>query len=94
MTTERREDDSDPRAERALDRLEERVREVRHLHPFSLSRREDGRFACELQKPLSELTEEEGRAAADALEELARAIREAVGRRSGRGGGRGGGAAT
>lgn len=71
-------DDARERAERALDRLEERVRDVHHLHPFSVSRREDGRFSCELTRPLSELSPREARSAARALEELARAIREAA----------------
>lgn len=66
------------RAERALDRLEARVREVQHLQPFEMSRREDGRFSCVLTKPFSELTRQEGQAAAEALEELARLIRDSV----------------
>lgn len=78
MTSERREEDARRRAEKALDRLEDRVREVRHLHPFSVSRREDGRFSCSLEKPLSELSPDEARAAADALEELAALLRRAV----------------
>lgn len=78
MTADRPDEESSQRAERALDRLEERVQEVRHLHPFRMSRREDGRFTCELAKPLSELSPEEAQAAARHLEDLARAIREAV----------------
>lgn len=66
------------RAREALERLEQRVRGVRHLSPFEISRREDGRFSCELQKPLSELTAEESRALAEALEELAGEIRAAA----------------
>lgn len=76
MTSERRGEDARRRAEQALNRLEDRVREVRHLHPFSVSRREDGRFTCSLDKPLSELSPEEASAAADALEELAGLLRE------------------
>lgn len=64
------------REEQALNRLESRVREVQHLHPFEMSRREDGRFVCELSKPLSELSPPEARAAADTLEELAALLRE------------------
>lgn len=71
-------EEREARAERALDRLEERVRDVQHLHPFSMSRREDGRFSCSLEKPLSELSVKEARAAADALEELARFLRRTV----------------
>ena len=78
MTADRPEEESRQRAERALDRLEERVRDVRHLQAFTISRREDGRFTCELAKPLSELSPEEARVAARHLEDLARAIREAV----------------
>lgn len=66
------------RAEEALDRLEERVRDVRHLHPFEMSQREDGRFRCELKKPLSELTRKERLATAEALEEMARLLRRAA----------------
>lgn len=79
MTPQRHGEDARERAEQALDRLEERVQEVQHLQPFSISRREDGRFSCELTKPLSELSGREARAAADALEELARVLRERVG---------------
>lgn len=79
MTPQRHGEDARERAEQALDRLEERVQEVQHLQPFSISRREDGRFSCELTKPPSELSGREARAAADALEELARVLRERVG---------------
>lgn len=78
MMAEHPGEDARSRAERALDRLEERVREVQHLHPFEMSRREDGRFSCEMKKPLSELTPEEARAAAQALEEVAGLLRKAV----------------
>lgn len=66
------------RADEALERLEKRVRHVRHLQPFEVSMREDGRFTCELGKPLTELTPSEGRAAARALEELAEFIRDST----------------
>lgn len=78
MTDEAPDERSRERAERALDRLEERVQDVRHLHPFVMSRREDGRFRCELKKPLSELSRDERLAAAEAMEEVARLLREAV----------------
>lgn len=76
MIADRPGEDARSREERALDRLEARVREVQHLHPFEMSRREDGRFVCELTKPLSELSPREARAAADALEGLADLLRQ------------------
>lgn len=76
MIADRPGEDARRREERALDRLEARVREVQHLHPFEMSRREDGRFVCELTKPLSELSAREARAAADALEGLADLLRQ------------------
>lgn len=82
MSAEGRDEDPDRernRAERALERLERRVRDVRHLDPFEISRREDGRFSCDLQKPLADLTAGEGRALARALEELAEEIRRVAG---------------
>lgn len=78
MPDERGSADEGDRAERALRRLERRVLDVRHLKAFEVSRKEDGRFSCELVKPLSELTEEEARCAAEALEDLARLIRGTV----------------
>lgn len=75
MVTPRSKDEEERRTHRALGRLEQRVREVRHLRPFQLSEREDGRFACELSKPIHELTPDERRATAAALEKLAAAIR-------------------
>lgn len=76
MPFEREPTEERDREERALDRLGRRVRNVRHLGPFELSRKADGRFRCELMKPISALSTEEARSAADALEELAAAIRE------------------
>lgn len=67
------------RADEALERLEERVQHVRHLHPFEVSMREDGRFTCELSRPISTLTLEEVRMVARALEDLAEAVRESAG---------------
>lgn len=78
MTDDGPDEEARRRAERALDRLEERVQDVRHLHPFEMSRREDGRFRCELKKPLSELTRRERLATAEALEEMARLLRRAA----------------
>lgn len=78
MTAEGGGDDRE-RAEEALERLEDRVRHVRHLQPFEVSKRDDGRFACELGKPLSELTPAEARSLARALEELADLVRESAG---------------
>lgn len=68
--------DASRREEEALNRLESRVREVQHLQAFEMSRREDGRFVCELTKPLDELSPREARAAADALEKLAGLLRD------------------
>ena len=76
MIADRPGEDARRREEEALDRLEARVREVQHLHPFEMSRREDGRFVCELTKPPAELTAREARAAAEALEDLASLLRD------------------
>lgn len=66
------------RSEQALGRLEDRVRHVRHLHPFEVSVRDDGRFRCQLGTPVSQLTPDEALAVADALEELAELVRDSV----------------
>jgi len=66
-----------PDPEEALDHVLERVRNVRHLGAFEVTHREDGRFRCELQKPLNSLTRQEAHEAAAALEELARLLRKA-----------------
>lgn len=63
------------RAGKALERVEERVQRVRHLHPFEVSVREGGRFRCELVTPVEELSAEDRRAVAAALEELAELVR-------------------
>lgn len=76
MSFEREPSEERGRAEKALHRLGRRVRDVRHLGPFELSRKADGRFRCELTKPISSLSSEEALQAAEALEELAAAIRD------------------
>lgn len=63
------------RGEASLEGMEERVRKVRHLDPFHLSEREDGRFTCQLDRPVDELKAEEARAAAKAMESLAARLR-------------------
>lgn len=63
----------DPEA--ALRRIEERVQRVRDLDSFHFSRREDGRFQCELETPLEELTRDEVEEALAALETLSAALR-------------------
>lgn len=63
--------------EGALERLTERVRNVRDLKAFEATHRGDGRFTFELQKALSDLSRREAREAADALDELADLVREA-----------------
>lgn len=59
----------------ALRRIEERVQQVRNLGPFKVHRHEDGRFRCELEKPLAELTPGEIRQVLATLESLAGALR-------------------
>lgn len=59
----------------ALRRIEERVRQVQDLGPFEVHRREDGRFQCELEKPIRELTGSELRQVLATLESLADALR-------------------
>lgn len=81
MPFERERSEERTRAEEALHRLGRRVRNVRHLGPFELSRKADGRFRCELMKPISSLSSEEARQAAEALEELAAAIRDVAAER-------------
>lgn len=61
----------------ALERLTERVREVQDLQAFEATRREDGRFTFELQKPLVSLSPQEAREAAEELEKLAELVRRA-----------------
>lgn len=70
-------DDPDSPEDGGLDRLTARVRNVQDLQAFEATRREDGRFTFELQKPLADLSRQEAREAADALEELAGLVREA-----------------
>ena len=64
-----------PDPEGVLRRVEERVQKVRHLEPFRFSRREDGRFQCELEKPLHDLGAEEIRHALSVLDSLTGALR-------------------
>lgn len=64
-----------PDPDRVLKRVEERVQKVRHLEPFRFSRREDGRFTCELEKPVHELETEEIREALAVLDSLIGALR-------------------
>lgn len=63
----------DPEA--ALRRIERRVQRVRDLDAFHFSRREDGRFRCELKKPIEELPPDELEGALTALETLSAALR-------------------
>lgn len=58
------------------DSLEERVRKVQHLDPFQFSLRQDGRFICQLEKPVEELSPEQARAAIGVLEQLLERLRE------------------
>lgn len=71
--------DSDPSdlddPDAALRRIEERVQRVRDLDSFHFSRREDGRFQCELETPVDELTQEELEEALRALDTLSTALR-------------------
>lgn len=75
MTPDGEEADAGRRARTALARLTERVRDVRDLEAFEVTRRRDGRFRCRLGKPVVELSSREALEAADALEELAAEIR-------------------
>lgn len=69
-------DPSDPDdPEGALRRIEQRVQRVRDLDAFHFSRREDGRFRCELETPIEELTRDELEEALAALETLSSALR-------------------
>lgn len=69
--------EDEPReADRTLERVEERVRKVQHLDPFHFSQREDGRFRCELEKPIHELRPAEIREALAVLDTLSRVLRE------------------
>ena len=68
-----RSEGTDP--DRVLQRVEERVQKVRHLEPFRFSRREDGRFQCELEKPIRDLEPEEIRQALSVLDSLTGALR-------------------
>lgn len=55
--------------------IEERVRKVRHLDPFHMSVRGDGRFMCQLEKPPHELEPDQARQVLEALEPVLRALR-------------------
>ncbi len=59
----------------ALRHIVERVEKIRDLGPFEIDRHEDGRFRCELQKPLRELTADEARQVLSTLEALSDAVR-------------------
>lgn len=61
--------------ESALRRIEHRVQRVQDLDAFHFSRREDGRFRCELETPIEELTRDELKEALTALETLSAALR-------------------
>lgn len=61
--------------EAALRRSEKRVQRVRDLDAFHFSRREDGRFHCELQTAVEELSGEELKEALTALDTLSAALR-------------------
>lgn len=60
---------------RSLKEIEERVQKVRHLEPFSMTVRDDGRFSCQLEKGLDELTTAQTRKVLHTLEELADRLR-------------------
>lgn len=69
--------EDEPReADLTLERVEERVRKVQHLEPFHFSQREDGRFRCELGKPIHELRPAEIRKVLSVLDTLAEVLRE------------------
>lgn len=57
-------------------KLEKKVRKVLHLDPFRISRRQDGRFYCELEKPPEELSPEEASELLAALEPILERLRE------------------
>lgn len=67
--------DAGEAAERSLEEMEERVRKVQRLDPFSFNVRDDGRFSCHLEKPVRELSPDEARAAIRVLELMADRIR-------------------
>ena len=62
--------------------LKERVRKVRHLGPVEFSIREDGRFRCELTRPMDELSPEDAKQLIRALEPIMENLREVAGRES------------
>lgn len=76
MTPPTGREDEPREADVTLERVEERVRKVRHLDPFHFSQREDGRFRCELVKPIHELQPAEVREALAVLEALSEVLRE------------------
>lgn len=74
-------DDRPDEADLMLERVEERVRKVQHLDPFHFSQRDDGRFRCQLERPVAELRATEIREALTVLEALADLLRERLAER-------------
>jgi hypothetical protein len=58
--------------------LEERVRKVRHLDPFTLVQHADGRFSAELTMPVEDLDPSVAEEILDELEPVLRRLRRRV----------------
>lgn len=61
---------ADRGSDEAEEKMEERVRRVRHLDAFRCTHRRDGRFACHLDRPAAELSADELRAVLRALDRI------------------------
>lgn len=59
-----------------INELTRRLRRVRHLAPFRLDVREDGRFLCEVEIPPEQLSPAEAREILAALEPVVERLRE------------------
>lgn len=57
------------------DDLAERVRKIRHLDPFRIGVRPDGRFSCELDRPIEEISPDEARRIVESLEPIVERLR-------------------
>lgn len=66
------EDRDDPHG---TESLEQRVRKVRHLDPFTLVQHADGRFSAELSLPVEEIDPSVARDILDELEPILRRLR-------------------
>lgn len=62
-------------AERHQKAVEERVRKVRHLDPFTLTCHADGRFTAQLDKPPSEIEPATARAILEKLDVVLKPLR-------------------